>query len=392
MAIVLCERLAGIPAIVSGASLISQGTSIVAQAVLCTVEFTSAVALAWLWHAGPDAAIHVPAADIRPFLRAPAAIGLASVWIFSLANFQLQMGGSILTSGYNLLPTGSQVFFSGAWPVLANLSLLLLEISARRWSTLARMALNGLWVIQFLVFLAHGNRADLLAGLFILLLMRVHTFRRQWIVLIVGALLGIPFLTFLLAYRAYASRGATSLSAIISMSASGLQDLSSFGDVGDAAITTTAGVYMVESGRRPFADGHSYLDYVVDLIPSALRGGFAVTGASYYNEVGMGTVGGMTPVSEAYFNFAWWGCLLVGLVHGWLIAWLHRRRLRTPSPLWVGIYAAAVAYSFRCYFYGPADLVKVEFVLLLFFAAVGALNAVGRRATLPSRSAAAAAH
>ncbi|MGH9475528.1 MAG: O-antigen polymerase [Terriglobales bacterium] len=378
-AVVLCQRLAGIPAMLSVWSAISQRTGIMAQAIVCAAEFASAVSLAWLCYAGAEAEIPTPPVAHPGRLRAPTVAAILAVWTFSMANFQLQLGASILSAGYRLLPTGNQLFYSGMWPSLGTLSLLLLELHARHWSTPARMLLNGLWAIQFLAELLHGGRAELLAGVFVLLLIRIRSYDRQVSLVLLGAIVGIPLLTFVAVFRQLAASGTVPISTMVSQSLFELEHFHEIGDLGDYAASTTSSLYMIESGRRPLLWGKTYLDYIPRLEPSAMRGGYHALGTTdLLKDAGLDTNGGGTVVSEAYMNFSWWGCLLVGLVNGWLIAWLHRRRLRTPSPLWVCLYTVAVAYTFRFYFYDSYDLIKIEFVFLLYFFAIRLLEAAGR--------------
>lgn len=378
-AFVLAQRLAGFPAMVSGWSIFAQQTPILAQAIVCTVLFAAAASLAWLLHAGPHASSPIPSLNCPRWLRTPATAGLLALWLFSLVNFQAEFGGSIFSSSYQSVFANGALFYSGMFGLLPSISLMILETESWHWSRPHRALVNFLWLVEFAVFLAQGKRGFILFGAAVLLLMRVHSFPRQAAVLLLCGVLGVPFLSFIAVFRQLAASNTIQFSSIVDLTASHLLNLENVGDMGDFALSTADGIYMIESGRSPLLLGKTYFDYIPRLLPSATRGGLATqAGDEVLPRYGVTANGGMTAVSEAYFNFSWWGCAFVGFVTGWLIAWLHRRRLQSPSPFWVCIYTLAVANAFNGFLYDMFDILKAEFVLLLILAAVYLLNQLAK--------------
>jgi hypothetical protein len=386
MATVLLQRMRGAPAELAPIVTFTQGTNIIAQAVVCTVAFACAVALGWMLRSGPAARIPQPG-PYRSQHWSPVSLGvILAVWAFAVFSFNLQSGGSILTAGF-VINAGHAILFSGMWMPLASFCLLLLEVGWAPWNRVALHVLSLLWLSEFAVSLLHGDRADLIAGCIIVLCCRVRGFRRQMLVVALGSLIAVPALTFFAVYRQLAASGMVSVGSMISRAESNLSHLRDLGDLGDLSITTTSGLYMVESGRRPLAWGGSYDRYLFRLAPTALRPPDPADGQLVFRRYGFDTIGGMTPVSEAYFNFGFLGPALIGFVHGWIIAWLYAAWLQKRTTLWTCIYFLAAAYTVRAYFYDTFDLIKAEFVMLILFAGVAMINWVsGQRGVHASPS------
>lgn len=390
ISLILVERMMGVPAHLTVWSIVSQRTDILAQAVACTAVFTAAAVLAWLWWAGSIADLPLPARLPQRRMGLITLVLVVTIWLFCLVNFDLQQGQTILTMGYNL-SQGHALFYSGMWAVVANISLLFLELSAVGAPAPVRFALTGMWGLQILVFVLHGNRVDMIAAGLILLVVRGGSFRRQLILMAICGLLAVPLLTFFSVFRELAATNTVSVSAMIARSESILAHMQNVGDLGDFAVTTSAGIYMVESGRRPLSYGASYVNDALRLAPTALRSHAAIDAGRIFVTYGLDTNGGMTPVSEAYFNFGLWGEIVLGLAHGSFIAWLYRRRYLTPTPFWICLFTFAVAYTLRVYFYDSFDLLKGGLVLAAYYGLITIIDRLqhsessGAAVALPSR-------
>ncbi|HXR98597.1 MAG TPA: hypothetical protein VN709_12215 [Terriglobales bacterium] len=297
---------------------------------------------------------------------------LFALWSFCLISFYSEMGGRTILSAQYGQSTGNALIYSGMYAVIANMALLTVELS--HWGRSRRIAMNALWAGECVVLLLLGNRVDVLFALLLLLLVRNRNFSSQARVAAVGVLVLIPLFTFWGFYRQIAAFDLHQGGLISYTVSTSLESLPTLGGLGPAALTTTDAIYLQQSGQFHYMYGKSYLEFFARTAPLALDPNRPASVADLFGHYDLPTLGGVTPVAEAYLNAGLWGLLPIGLMFGAVLACLENLCVRSGSGWLYATYCIMVAMSFRTWLYETFSLYKGLVVFFLFVVIVMSLH------------------
>lgn len=384
--LVLGLRRMGLPEYLTGTPLSpqTQVDAVLVQVALLTFVFCLTLVAGWLL-ALPPSPLRAGGARKPLPLSLPARVVALGVWLFCMLSFFQQMGGTTILRVQYGSAVGHALVQSGMYAVLANLSLLVLDISA--WGRRNSLFLALLWFAESVSFLLLGNRVDVLFALLTILLVHVEGFRAQFRVVATAAVVLVPFFMFWGFFRSTASFDLHQESFASFFVSTAVANLPTVGGIGPATLTTADAIYLGRSGKLGYLNGRGYLDYVPRMLPAVLSPDRPESLSLFFQKFDLVTIGGLTPVAEAYLNFGRMGIGLVGLVLGIVLARLESATRASTIPWRYAWYVVAVAISFRTWLYEVFSLYKLCFVFMLFLGFIWCLNRLTSTVAEPVRAA-----
>ena len=298
---VLLLRGLGTHAYLSPASHFVQTNSVLQLSFKLGLSFVLALVAGWMLH--PRLPAEPPRCQIRWRLSWLVWLALIIIWLLSLLNYSTASGSTILTSLF-LEGHGHAFLQTRANAVIANLCLVFLYNCYWPFAGLARRVVIGnLFLMTIIFLLLYGNRADTIFSILACLISFIDDFHRQIRIMAFGLLILIPFFTFIAVFRLANAQG-LSMSSMIHSAQKEVINLPKIGDLGDVTLTTACAIYGMRANLIQPMHGISYLNYYARTLPKFLDKNRPHTDARIFDEVGLQTNGGMTPVAQAYMLFS----------------------------------------------------------------------------------------
>ena len=365
---VLFLRGLGAHAYLSPPSHFVQTNSVLQFSFQLGLSFVLALVAGWMLHP------RLPAAPLRGQIRWRISwlvwLALIIIWFLSLLNYSEFMGGTIFNtlyqSGHNYAFLQTRVS-----TVIANLCLVLLFNCGWPFAGMTRrLIIFILSLFTIFILLIYGNRVDTMFFLVAILISFVPDFSMQLKVMVLGLLILIPFFTFIAVFRLSEAQG-LSLHTMAQSARKKMLNLPKIGDLGDVTLTTACAIYGMRANLIQSMHGISYLNYFPRTLPKFIYKTRPQSDERIFDEVGLMTNGGLTPVAQAYMNFQNWGPMLMGFFMGWLFGWLYTLSAKRNDTLGFCFYILLAASTMRVYFYELFDFYKMAIVFgILVFAVI----------------------